>query len=126
MCCVNGKRMQPIAVLIHVPDWEMGFSWYQKAFSGAVVVEMPEFNFRALRIGDFFIEVVRADDKVPSGKSGTVLYWAVPDLLKAIEHFESIGSEIYRGPMPIENGQGMCQMTDPFGNLIGLRGAFNK
>ena len=26
------------------------------------------------------------------------------------------------GPMDIENGQAMCQMTDTFGNLIGLRG----
>lgn len=118
--------MQPIAVLIHVPDWEAGFSWYQKAFSDAIIVQLPEFNFRALRIGDFFIDVVLADDNVSSGKSGTVLYWAVPDLLQAVEHFESLGSKIYRGPIPIENGQGMCQVTDPFGNLIGLRGAFNK
>ncbi|MEZ8336060.1 glyoxalase/bleomycin resistance/dioxygenase family protein, partial [Vibrio splendidus] len=29
----------------------------------------------------------------------------------------------YRGPMAIENGLFMCQIEDPFGNLIGLRGA---
>lgn len=79
-----------------------------------------------MRIGDFLIEVVRADDKIPGGKAGTVLYWAVADLIEAVAHFESLGSEVYRGPMPIEDGQGMCQVTDPFGNLIGLRGPFNK
>ncbi|MEY4589738.1 MAG: hypothetical protein RL497_1814 [Pseudomonadota bacterium] len=117
--------MKPVALLIHVRDWEIGFSWYKAAFPSAVVVELPDFNFRALQMGDFLIEVVRADEKVPSGKSGTVLYWAVLDLLEAIKHFKHLGSEIYRGPIPIENGQGMCQVTDPFGNLIGLRGPFN-
>lgn len=106
------EYMKPIAILIHAPDWEAGFSWYQKAFPDAVVVKLPEFDFRALRIGDFFIEIVRADEKVSSGKSGTVLYWKVPDLLAAIEHFENLGSEIYRGPMAIKKGQGMCQVTD--------------
>ena len=26
------------------------------------------------------------------------------------------------GPMEIEGGQSICQIEDPFGNLIGLRG----
>jgi hypothetical protein len=26
--------------------------------------------------------------------------------------------------MPIEDGLGMCQLADPFGNLLGLRGLF--
>lgn len=100
--------------------------WYQKAFPAATIVEMPEFAFRALRIGDFLIEVVSSDKKVPSGKAGTVLYWAVADLLEAVTHFRQLGAEIYRGPMQIEHGLGMCQVTDPFGNLIGLRGPFDE
>jgi predicted enzyme related to lactoylglutathione lyase len=118
--------IQPAALLIHVCDWEVGFSWYRKAFPEAVVVELPEFEFRYLRIGDFVLEIVRSDEKVPSGKAGTVLYWAVEDLHGAMEHFRQLGSQLYRGPIEIENGMGMCQVTDPFGNLIGLRGLFNK
>lgn len=117
--------MHPIALLVHVEDWETGFLWYQKAFPEATIVEMPEFDFRALRIGDFLIEVVRSDEKVPSGRAGTVLYWGVADLLEAVAHFRQLGAEIYRGPMQIEHGLGMCQVTDPFGNLIGLRGPFH-
>ncbi len=118
--------MQPVAILVHVQDWMAGFSWYQEAFPEATIVELPEFEFKALRIGDFVIEVVDSDEKVPSGKAGTVLYWAVEDLSKAIAHFRKLGSELYRGPMKIEDGLGMCQVTDPFGNLIGLRGPFDK
>ncbi len=54
---VNGKRTKPTAVLIYVPDWEMGFSWYQKGFPSAVVVQMPDYDFRALRIGDFLLRL---------------------------------------------------------------------
>lgn len=118
--------MRPTALLVHVRDWESGFSWYQEAFPEASIVELPEFEFKALRIGEFVIEVVRSDEKVPSGRAGTVLYWSVGDLLEAIAHFRRLGSELYRGPMQIEDGLGMCQVTDPFGNLIGLRGPFNK
>ena len=53
--------MRPAALLVHVPDWEVGLSWYQKAFPDAVVVEFPEFKFRALQLDDFVIEIVRND-----------------------------------------------------------------
>ena len=66
--------MRPTALLVHVDDWEAGFSWYREAFPGATIVELPEFEFRALRIGNFIIEIVRSDEKVPSGKAGTILY----------------------------------------------------
>lgn len=116
--------MKPTALLIHVSDLESCLSWYQSAFPDAELIEFPEFEFKALRIHGFTIEIVRSDAKVPSGKAGTVLYWEVEDLLEAIDHFEILGAAIYRGPMAIENGLGMCQLCDPFGNLIGIRGPY--
>ena len=118
--------MKPAALLIHVCDWEAGFAWYSKVFPDAIVEEILEFDFRALRIDDFVIEIVKSDEKVASGKAGTVLYWAVQDLVEGMSHFQHMGAELYRGPIEIENGLGMCQFIDPFGNLIGIRGPFNK
>ncbi|MDO3386877.1 glyoxalase [Gilvimarinus sp. SDUM040013] len=118
--------MKPAALLIHVRDWEAGFIWYRKAFPNAIVVEFPEFEFRALRIDDFMIEILRSDEKVASGKAGTVMYWSVQDLVEGVSHFRNLGAELYRGPIEIENGLGMCQFVDPFGNLIGIRGPLNK
>lgn len=114
--------MKPIAVMVPVADWDAGFSWYQKAFPKAKILLLPEFNFRALDIDGFVIEVVSSDDKVSNAMAGTVLYWQVDNLQAAIKHFKSLGSLVYRGPMQIEQGLGMCQVTDTFGNLIGLRG----
>ncbi|MGY3572415.1 VOC family protein [Vibrio paucivorans] len=114
--------MTPSAILIHVPDIEQGLAWYQQAFPNAKTRYLPEFDFTVLDLEGLAIEIVQADEKVGNGKSGTVVYWQVSDLTSALAHFESIGAKLYRGPMDIEHGQAMCQVEDPFGNLIGLRG----
>lgn len=118
--------MFPTAVLVHVPDVEKGLEWYRKAFPDAVEIYHQQFDFRVLSVNGFSLEVVQADEKVGSGKSGTVLYWSVEDLAIALDHFEGLGAKLFRGPMDIENGLFMCQVEDPFGNLIGLRGALHR
>ncbi|CAG8998286.1 MAG: hypothetical protein CENE_00228 [Candidatus Celerinatantimonas neptuna] len=114
--------MHPSAILIHVPDVNTGLAWYQLAFSQAIPLFLEDFDFTVLDLDGFAIEIVQADEKVENGKKGTVLYWSIPKLQDALTHFLDIGARFYRGPMAIENGLGMCQVEDPFGNLIGLRG----
>ncbi|XNG99002.1 glyoxalase/bleomycin resistance/dioxygenase family protein [Vibrio cyclitrophicus] len=114
--------MNPSAVLIHVPDVAKGLEWYKKAFPDAVSVHYPEFDFTILDLNGFSLEIAQADEKVCSGKSGTVLYWSVASLPVALAHFETLGAHLYRGSIDIENGLSMCQVEDPFGNLIGIRG----
>lgn len=115
--------MVPTAILVHVPDVASGLEWYQKAFPEATSVYNPDFDFTALNLNGFLLEIVQADEKVGSGKKGTVLYWSVSHLNQSLAHFEALGAKLYRGPMVIENGLSMCQVEDPFGNLIGLRGS---
>jgi len=91
-------------------------------FPNAVRETSGESNFELLKIDNFFLEIVPADHKVRSGKAGTVMYWQVTDLQQAINKFTNLGASLYRGPLAIENDSGMCQLEDPFGNLIGLRG----
>ncbi|WP_104403329.1 VOC family protein [Vibrio penaeicida] len=115
--------MSPIAILIHVPAVEKGLDWYQKAFPSATPTYHSDSDFTVLEIDGFSLEIVQADEKVGAGKYGTVLYWSVENLEGTLKHFESLGAKLYRGPMAIENGLVMCQVEDPFGNLIGLRGS---
>ncbi len=119
---VAGENVTPVAVLVHVSDVKSGLAWYQKAFPEAVLVYHPEFDFTVLDLNGFSLEIVQADEKVDSGKKGTVVYWSVANLVEALAHFEALGARLYRGPMEIENGLSICQVEDPFGNLIGLRG----
>ncbi|PHM38832.1 glyoxalase/bleomycin resistance/dioxygenase family protein [Xenorhabdus innexi] len=117
--------IKPATLLIPVPDVTQGLEWYKQAFPDAKSIYLEEFNFTILKIGGFILEIVQADEKVYAGKNGTVMYWLVPCLKTAIQTFQGIGAKLYRGPMIIENGLGMCQLEDPFGNLIGLRGKFS-
>ena len=110
------------AVLIHVPDPAAGLVWYQLAFPQSIKNTVQEFAFDYLQVGDVRIEIVAADDKVSSGPSGTVVYWHVENIKISISALEAIGATLFRGPLNIENGESMCQMQDPWGNCIGLRG----
>lgn len=118
--------MEPIALLVHVNDVKAGLNWYKKAFPESRTVYVEEFDFTILDINGFLLEIVQADEKVASGKFGTVMYWSVAKLEHAIDYLESLGAVLYRGPIAIEDGLGMCQLEDPFGNLIGLRGNLEK
>ena len=110
------------AVLVHVSDVQAGLDWYQRAFPSALRRRIDEFDFEYLAVGDVSLELVPADEKVSSGAAGSVVYWPVPDFEAALAHFESIGAKLYRGPMNIEDGNRMCQVRDPWGNCVGLRG----
>ncbi len=87
--------MTPVAVLVYVPDVEVGLQWYQQAFPEAVQMHLPDFDFTVLDVNGFSIEIVQSDDKVSEGKKGTVLYWSVRDLSVEISRFEALGATLY-------------------------------
>jgi predicted enzyme related to lactoylglutathione lyase len=113
---------QVVAVMIHVPNPELGLAWYEQAFPLAIRHKSIEHGFEFLRIGSVQIELVRADEKVSSGPSGSVVYWQVASIPEEVKRLEALGAQLYRGPLRIEEGLSMCQLQDPWGNCIGLRG----
>ena len=110
--------------MIHVSDVTAALDWYARTFPQSIrkTVAMPTIDFAYLDVDGVMLELVPADEKVSSGSSGSVVYWKVPDFDLALAHFQSIGATLYRGSGEIENGQRMCQVKDPWGNCIGLRG----
>jgi len=111
------------AVMVHVPQVDAGLAWYERAFPSARrVTAGAGHTFERLSVGNVFIEIVPSDRKVGSGPAGTVVYWRVAQLESALSHLQSAGATLYRGPMQIEDGEAMCQVRDPWGNCIGLRG----
>ena len=117
--------MKPAAVLIHVPDVDSALNWYQLAFEELILDSHESGQLALLHVNDFSVEIVKADDKVATGKCGSVLYWSISNYDSTITKLIGIGAKLHRGPMAIENGTTMCQIEDPFGNLIGLLGESN-
>jgi len=114
----------PVAgVLVHVGDVDEALRWYAQAFPNAHVrtdLDVP--GLAVLNVDGVQLELVLADEKVGSGPAGSVVYWRVPSVTEALERLQILGGELYRGPMNIEQGLSMCQVGDPWGNCIGLRG----
>lgn len=111
--------------MVHVPDTVPGLAWYEQAFPAARRRTVEPHHFQYLEWGSTRIEVVQADDKVAAGSAGTVVYWQVGDLRQRLQSLLDLGATLYRGPMAIEDGQGMCQVRDPWGNCLGLRGPWH-
>ena len=110
------------AVLVHVPDVKAALDWYQRAFPHAVRCRLEAFDFDYRAVGKVNLEIVCADKKVTAGAAGSVVYWRIPDFESGLAHLQDVGASLYRGPMDIEEDQRMCQVRDPWGNCIGLRG----
>jgi len=110
------------AVLVHVSDVEEAIEWYRKAFPQAVLKHLEAYDFSYLQIGDVDLEIVPADEKVSSGAAGSVVYWHVDNFDESVANLIAIGGTLYRGPLAIQDNMRMCQVKDPWGNCIGLRG----
>src|SRR6478752_7100454 len=114
------------AVLVHVASMSEGMVWYRRAFPDAVVEISEPSGFEFLKIGRTQLEIVPADDKVASGAAGSIVYWWVDDFDRTLAHLQSVGAVLYRGPMKIDGELWMCQVRDPWGNCIGIRGPLAK
>lgn len=110
------------AVLVPVPDPVAGRAWYRRAFPEAIDSTIQDTAFEYLQVGSIALEIVQADEQVPSGAAGSVVYWRVEDFSRSLAHFLCVGAVLYRGPMKIEEDLWMCQVRDPWGNCVGLRG----
>ena len=112
------------AIMIHAPDTAAAMVWYARAFPRAeqkrIVWHGGEFE--CLEIDGVQIEIHPADEKVTAGAAGSVVYWATDDFDATLAHLQALGATLYRGPGVIENNKRMCQVRDPWGNCIGLRG----
>lgn len=105
-------------IVFFVDDVDEAVAWYQDVVGGSldrsglpsVVVEAVRMVFHP------------ADGKTRAGEGGTVPYCRVDVLVAAVEAFCAAGASVYRGPLVIEDGRTICQVRDPFGNVLGLIG----
>ena len=108
------------SVMFFVSDVAKACAWYSKFLDCEPTYLAPDFP--VLRAASVEICFHLADSKVSSGHAGAVTYFRVNNLAVAISRAEYLGGSVYRGPLEIENGDSICQIADPFGNLLGMVG----
>lgn len=108
-------------VYLFTPDVKASKDWYQSVLGVDPTIEIE--NFVEFRPGGHCgLCLHPADTKSPLTTGGSVGYWRVINFKATVEHFQKHGAKIYRGPLEIENGETICQMIDPIGNVIGFVG----
>src|SRR5262245_51199598 len=111
-----------IEVMYFAPDRRAATEWYARLFEVDISQAGDEPEHYYLQVGNVQIWFSAADAKAGAGTSGHVAYWRVDDLDVARQRAEALGGVLYRGPLHRPDGLTMCQMRDPFGNLIGFVG----
>ena len=107
-------------VVMFVPEVRAAAEWYSSAL-GLPIASLDD-NFGYIQIGSFQLCFHAADEKANAGHRGQVAYRRVSSLTQTCALLERAGATLYRGPLVIGNGEAICQMSDPFGNLLGLVG----
>lgn len=118
----RGPVLRPVtSVFLFVDDLEAAAAWYRDRLGSDPVRTAPQMVTFA--VGDAVLVVHRADDYNAVGPSGTVAYWGVDDVDAVVADWGRHGATPHRGPKTIATGERLCQLLDPFGNLVGIRQA---
>lgn len=117
------QRIRPVAnVFYFVADLASGTAWY-RALLGSDPVEVHE-QLAMFQVGSARLTVhVNDDYNASAGVAGSVAYWDVDDVDAVVADCVDRGGTAHRGPKTIFSGERLCQLLDPFGNLIGFRQA---
>ena len=105
---------------LFVENIQASKNWYQKVFNQKPIIDLD--NFVEFRLGSSGLCLHLADVKSPLTAGGSVGYWKVTDFKKTIKLFTQFGGSVYRGPLQLPTSESICQIKDPFGNVIGLIG----
>jgi predicted enzyme related to lactoylglutathione lyase len=110
-------------VRLSVVDVPQSRDWYSNFFGVSPVDDLDD--FASFNVAGATFDIVLADEKSPASTGGTVGYWLVNDLDKAIERAVKFGGKIYRGPLRVpEIQRTIVQIVDPNGNVFGLEANF--
>jgi predicted enzyme related to lactoylglutathione lyase len=107
-------------VVMFVPAVRAAAAWYSSALG--LPIACIDDNFGYIKVGSSQLCFHVADEKANAGHRGQVAYWRVSSVTQTCARLERAGATLYRGPLVIGNGDAICQMSDPFGNLLGLVG----
>ncbi|MEO5741365.1 MAG: VOC family protein [Vicinamibacterales bacterium] len=105
-------------VIYHVADLNRAKAWYAAVFQQQPYFDQPfyvGFNIAGYELGLDPNQTVTS-----AGRGGSVAYWRVASIDKALEHFVTTGAGMVTPIQDVGDGIKVATVADPFGNLIGL------
>ena len=107
-------------VFYFAEDLPAAIEWYRALLGIDPVDEHPQlaaFDVSGTRLTVHLTDTYNR----PAGTAGSVSYWDVDDVDAVVAHCVSRRGVAHRGPKTVFTGERLCQVLDPFGNLIGFR-----
>lgn len=108
-------------VFCFVADLPAATSWYTDRIGLPPTLTAPQLT--RFELGGSSLTLHTFDEFNTGGPSGCVAYWDVEDVDALVADWTLHGASAHRGPKTIMTGERLCQLLDPFGNLIGVRQA---
>jgi predicted enzyme related to lactoylglutathione lyase len=105
-------------VIYHVSDVDRAKAWYARAFQQQPYFDEP--FYVGFNIAGYELGLDPNPDGGSPGRGGSVAYWRVEDIDRAIAHFADAGAAVASSAQDVGGGIKVATVTDPFGNLIGL------
>jgi predicted enzyme related to lactoylglutathione lyase len=104
--------------IYHVPDLDRAKAWYSAAFQQQPYFDQP--FYVGFSIAGYELGLDPNTSLNPAGRGGSVAYWRVDDIERAIQHFAALGAIVVSPVQDVGDGIKVATVTDPFDNPIGL------
>lgn len=104
-------------IMMFVSDIGRAKVWYSEFLN--IQPNIDDDNYCQFKLGRVELGLHPADEKMSSGRAGTVAYWQVDNMNLVIQKACDTGAQVYRGPRELADRK-ICQILDPFGNVLGL------
>ena len=104
--------------LYNVPDLARAKTWYSAVLGHGPYFDQP--YYVGYNVGGFELGLVPVEAGAPSGPGGSVSYWGVERVETVWEYMIAQGAAPISKPQDVGEGIRVAEVSDPFGNRIGL------
>jgi len=104
-------------VVYHVNNLEKAKEWYSAVLGISPYFDAP--FYVGFNVGGFELGLDPDASGVTLG-SNAVAYWGVPDIETACQRLQTLGVRSHSPIKEVGGGIRVAQVTDPFGNVIGI------
>lgn len=105
-------------IIYQVADLARAKAWYSDAFGIQPYFDEP--FYVGFNIAGYELGLNPDHSAARPGPGGSIAYWRVADIARAVEHFQSVGGLLRAPVQDVGGGIRVAEIADPFGNMIGL------
>lgn len=109
----------PSAIIFPTADVEATKTLYTAVLGLEPYVDAP--YYVGYRVGD--VEIGFDPNAARQGTTMPIVYWSSDDVQGRVDELVAAGATVQRPPSDVGGGMLVAVLTDPSGNLIGVRGA---